>query len=265
MNLIVCIPTFNEELNIKKCLIKLKWVKKVYLLDGNSSDKTLLIAKKFRNTKIIKLKKNIDYTKKLNLLLSLNKNKWIFVLDADYVLTNEIIKEIKKINFKVFEKKKIYGLKIKIYNKVFNTVINENIYPKKTLIFKNKNCHYKKIGHSEKLYINAKTIELKESIIHENLNDISNFSKWKKNQIKYSINEGYKICNKKILSLRSQDLIRRFPPLNIFFLLLYLIIFKKILFYGKAGIFYLFQRIFYECLLTFSIFKNYFKKVKFKN
>ena len=28
MNLIVCIPTFNEELNIKKCLIKLKWVKK---------------------------------------------------------------------------------------------------------------------------------------------------------------------------------------------------------------------------------------------
>ena len=80
--------------------------KKVYLLDGNSSDKTLLIAKKFRNTKIIKLKKNIDYTKKLNLLLSLNKNKWIFVLDADYVLTNEIIKEIKKINFKVLEKKK---------------------------------------------------------------------------------------------------------------------------------------------------------------
>ena len=33
--------------------------KKVYLLDGNSSDKTLLIAKKFRNTKIIKLKKNM--------------------------------------------------------------------------------------------------------------------------------------------------------------------------------------------------------------
>ena len=265
MNLIVCIPTFNEELNIKKCLNKLKWVKKVYLLDGNSSDKTLLIAKKFKNTKIIKLKKNIDYTKKLNLLLDLTKNKWIFILDADYVLTKEIIKEIKKINFKALEKKKIYGIKIKIFNRIFNKVINENIYPKKTLIFRNNECHYRKIGHSEKLYLNSKKIELKESIMHENFNDISNFSKWKKNQIKYSVNEGYKICNKKILSLRTQDLIRRFPPLNIFLLLIYLIISKKILFYGKAGIFYLFQRIFYETVLTISILKNYFKKLKFKS
>ena len=47
MNLIVCIPTFNEELNIKKCLNKLKWIKKIYLLDGNSKDKTVEIAKKF--------------------------------------------------------------------------------------------------------------------------------------------------------------------------------------------------------------------------
>ena len=79
------------------------------------------------------------------------------------------------------------------------------------------------------------------------------------------MSEGYKICNKKILSLRTQDLIRRFPPLNIFLLLIYLMIFKKILFYGKAGIFYLFQRIFYETVLTISILKNYFKKLKFKN
>lgn len=265
MNLIACIPTFNEELNIKKCLKKLKWIKKVYILDGNSSDKTLQIAKKFKNTKIVKLKQNIDYTKKLNLLLDLNKNKWVFMLDADYVLTNEIIKEIRKINLKVLEKNKIYGIKIKIYNKIFNTVINENIYPKKTLIFKNKNYQYKKVGHSEKLFINSRTIELKKSINHENLNDISNFSKWKKNQIKYSINEGYKICNKKILSLRIQDLIRRFPPLNIFLLILYLIILKKIFFYGKAGLFYLFQRLFYESVLSISILKNYVRKFKIKN
>ena len=57
MNLIVCIPTFEEELNIKKCLINLKWAKKIYLLDGNSKDKTSQIAKKFKNTKVIKLKK----------------------------------------------------------------------------------------------------------------------------------------------------------------------------------------------------------------
>ena len=262
MNLTVCIPTFTEELNIKKCLNKLKWIKKIYLLDGNSKDKTVEIAKKFKNTKIIKLKKNIDYTKKLNMLLSFNKNKWVLVLDADYVLTDKLINEIKKINFKKLEKEKIFGLKIKIYNKIFGKIIEENIYPKKILIFKNKNCFYKKIGHSEKLFLNSKIIELSKHVNHENLNDILNFSKWKNNQIKYSINESYKICNLSFIKLRIQDKIRRFPPLNIIILFLYLIFLKKIFWYGKAGFFYLFQRMYYETILSYSIFKNYIKNFK---
>ena len=64
MNLIVCIPTFEEELNIKKCLINLKWAKNLFVR-CNSKDKTSQIAKKFKNTKVIKLK-NIKYVNKLN-------------------------------------------------------------------------------------------------------------------------------------------------------------------------------------------------------
>ena len=261
MNLIVCIPTFEEELNIKKCLINLKWAKKIYLLDGNSKDRTIDIAKKFKNIKIIKLNKNISYTDKLNYLLKLNKKKWVLMLDADYVLSKRLIKEIRKIDFKDLEKKKIFGLKINIYNKIFNTVIKEDLYPNKILIFKNKNCHYKKHGHGEKLILKSKIIKLQNSIYHENFNDISNFSKWKKNQIKYSIQEGYKICNTKFFNLRSQDFIRRFPPVNIFLLIGYLILSKKIFFYGNAGIYYLFQRVFFETLLSYSIIKNYKKKL----
>ena len=37
-----------------------------------------------------------------------------------------------------------------------------------------------------------------------------------KNQIMYSIQDGYKICYTKFSNLRIQDVIRRFPPLNIF-------------------------------------------------
>ncbi len=262
MNLVICIPTFNEELNIKKCLEKLKWAKKIYLLDGNSNDKTLKIAKKFHNIKITKLKKNIDYTQKLNFLLDLNKKKWVFMLDADYVVSNNLIKEIKTLNFRNLEKNKIFGLKINIYNKIFNTVIKERLYPQKILIFKNDKCRYKRIGHGEKLIINSKIKYLKGSIYHENLNDIYNFKKWKKNQINYSKIEGLKICNQKFKKLRIQDLIRRFPPLNIFLLIIYLIVFKKIFFYGKAGFYYLYQRIFFESLLSYSIIKNY---LNFKN
>ena len=57
------------------------------------------------------------------------------MLDADYVLTDNLIKRNKK-NF-VFRKNKIFGLKINIYNKIFNTVIKEN-YPKKFYFLKSK-------------------------------------------------------------------------------------------------------------------------------
>jgi len=67
MDLIVCIPTFNEELNIKKCLNKLKWANKVIILDSNSTDNTVKIAKKFKNTNIIYSKKKIKLCIKIEL------------------------------------------------------------------------------------------------------------------------------------------------------------------------------------------------------
>ena len=108
MNPVVCIPTFNEELNIKKCLNKLRWVKKIFILDGKSTDKTIKIANKFKNTKVIKVKKNLDYVSKLNYLLKINKKKWVFILEADYVLSKGLINEVKKINFEDYEKKNIF-------------------------------------------------------------------------------------------------------------------------------------------------------------
>ena len=93
MNPIICIPTFNEELNIKKSLKKLRWAKKIIILDSKSTDKTIDISKKFRNVKLISLKKSYDYVSKLNYLINKTKNKWILLLDADYVLSNELIKK----------------------------------------------------------------------------------------------------------------------------------------------------------------------------
>ena len=263
MNPVVCIPTFNEELNIKKCLNKLRWVKKIFILDGKSTDKTIKIANKFKNTKVIKVKKNLDYVSKLNYLLKINKKKWVFILDADYVLSKGLINEVKKINFEDYEKKNIFGFRIKIYNKIYNTIIKEDIYPKKILLFKNNNCYYKKIGHSEKLIIKSEILNLKNFLVHENLNDFKKFSEWKNNQKKYSLKDSKKICETNILKLRPQDTTRRFPPVNLILLFLYLVLIKKIFIYGKAGFYYLFQRLYYELLLSISIIKNYFLKIKF--
>ncbi len=265
MNPIICIPTFNEELNIKKSLKKLRWAKKIIILDSKSTDKTIEISKKFKNVKLISLKKSYDYVSKLNYLINKTKNKWILLLDADYVLSNELIKKIKHLDEKAINKLHIIGFKIPIYNKIFNTIIKEDIYPKKILLFKNYNFKFKRLGHGEKLYFNnkGKVKILDECIFHENLKDLNDFYTWKKNQIEYSKKDALRITKKKYSKLRLQDKIRRLIPINILMLFFFLIFFKKIFFYKKAGVFYLYQRLFYEYFLSISIFKLYLNKIKF--
>ncbi|MDA7481156.1 glycosyltransferase [Candidatus Pelagibacter ubique] len=262
MDLIVCIPTFNEELNIKKCLNKLKWANKVIILDSNSTDNTVKIAKKFKNTNIIYSKKKLSYVSKLNYFINKNKGKWLLILDADYVLSNALIKEFKILHIENLRKEKISGFKIKIYNKIFNKTIREDIYPKKILLFKNVNCYFRQFGHSEKFFIKGKISNIDGYIMHENFNEIKNFSVWKLNQSKYSKLDSSRIVKTKFDELRTQDKIRKFPPINIILIMIYFIFFKKILIYGKSGFFYLFQRLFYETLLSFQIIKIYLRKFK---
>ena len=48
-NITLLINTFNEEKNIKKVLNNLLWIKKIIIVDSQSSDGTLDIVRKFRN------------------------------------------------------------------------------------------------------------------------------------------------------------------------------------------------------------------------
>ena len=52
-NLSIYIPVYNEEKNIELTLSKLKSFKKIFLIDSNSKDETINIAKKYNNINII--------------------------------------------------------------------------------------------------------------------------------------------------------------------------------------------------------------------
>lgn len=255
MNLTVCIPTYNEELNIKRCLDKLKWAKNVKILDSFSSDKTLKILKKYKNVKIYKCNSKTDYVQKLRKLVSLSKTNWVMLIDSDYILSDELIGEIKKIKFKKIENKYSY-FEIKIFNKIFNKVIKENLYPSKKIILNKKKIKIKKKGHSELITVKGPGKKLKNCIYHENYNDILKHESWKKNQKNYAKLDAIKIKKTSFKKSRLQDKLRKFVPLNIILLIFYLIFFKNILKYKKAGIFYLYQRLYFEINLSKNILKN---------
>jgi glycosyltransferase involved in cell wall biosynthesis len=87
------ILTKNESKDIKKCLDSVKWCDETIVLDDNSSDKTLEIAKKY-NARIFNTALKGNFSKQRNLGLSKALNEWVLFLDADEVLSDSLIYEI---------------------------------------------------------------------------------------------------------------------------------------------------------------------------
>jgi len=90
----IIILTKDSQKYLEKVLNSTKFADEVIIYDNGSSDKTLEIAKNFKNTKIfidtnwegfgIQKQKAVEKT----------KNKWVFVLDSDEVITEKLKKEI---------------------------------------------------------------------------------------------------------------------------------------------------------------------------
>src|SRR3989338_6233316 len=89
----VVIITRNEEDNIADCLKSASWADEAIVLDDNSSDKTVDIAKQFTD-KIFSRKMDIEGRHR-NYAYGLSKNDWVLSLDADEMISEELQKELK--------------------------------------------------------------------------------------------------------------------------------------------------------------------------
>jgi glycosyltransferase involved in cell wall biosynthesis len=88
----VIIITGNEEKNIKDCLESVRWADEVIVVDSESTDETVNIAKKFTNKVFIR--KWGGYADQKAYAMGLTKNEWVLSLDADERVTPELSKEI---------------------------------------------------------------------------------------------------------------------------------------------------------------------------
>ena len=95
MNKISCvIITLNEEDNIRKCLQSVSWCDEIVLVDSGSTDNTIEIAKGF-GAKIFTKELN-GFGEQKRYAVSLASNDWIFSIDADEVVTDDLRESIIK-------------------------------------------------------------------------------------------------------------------------------------------------------------------------
>jgi glycosyltransferase involved in cell wall biosynthesis len=91
----VVIITKNEEENLKKSLPKLFWCDEIVIVDDHSTDNTVKLAKQY-NCKVYNYIFE-NFGKQKRLAVSLAQNNWVLSLDADEVLSDELINELKSL------------------------------------------------------------------------------------------------------------------------------------------------------------------------
>lgn len=91
------INTHNEESNLERCLRSIKdFAEEIVVVDQNSSDKTVEIAKKF-GAKIFKHPHTGIVEPARNFALRQAQGDWIFIIDADEEASPELMAKLKKV------------------------------------------------------------------------------------------------------------------------------------------------------------------------
>ncbi len=193
----ILIITYNEENIIGRCIDAVSGISDdIVIVDAFSEDKTVEIAKS-KNAKVF-LKKWEGYSEAKNFGAAKCKNDWIISLDADEIVSEEFIKNIKKLkpinNI-------VYQINIKgnflgkwIYHSGWYPSWKKRIYNKKYFYWNNAIVHESLVG---KIKFDLKNI--KGDILHysyENINDVKNKSDkyarlLAKNMIKNNIKPGF--------------------------------------------------------------------------
>ena len=86
------IPTFNEEANIQRALDSVDFADEIIVIDSFSTDKTVAIVKE---SKAILLQRVFDdFSSQKNFAIEKATNDWVFLLDADETVADQLKEEI---------------------------------------------------------------------------------------------------------------------------------------------------------------------------
>ena len=157
------IPTLNEEIHIADAIKSVSFADEIIVIDSFSTDKTLEKAKKM-NVKIIKRTFD-DFSSQKNFAIEQATHDWIYILDADERVTEEVKEEIlsavkkpkdfvgfyvrrtfyfcgKKVNYSGFQRDKVIRLFLKKHCRYVGLVHEKIVTPGELGFLKNKIDHF---------------------------------------------------------------------------------------------------------------------------
>jgi glycosyltransferase involved in cell wall biosynthesis len=242
------ILTFNESPNIDRTLHHLTWAKRIVVIDSYSTDTTLEILRSYLQVEIF-YREFDTFANQCNYGLEQINTEWILSLDADYIVTDELIAEIDALP----KDSLLDGYFSRFKYCVFGKPLRGTLLPPREVLFRREKGVYVDDGHAHRLRVNGKSAMFSSYIYHD---DHKPLSRWLWAQDRYMIIETKKLLETPDSELTVGDRIRRQKVLAPFVILFYCLILHKGILDGWAGWYYAFQRMLAEILLSIHLIET---------
>ena len=236
--------TFNEAPNIRRCLDRLTWAKRILLIDSGSTDGTLEIVGSYPQVDVVHRPFD-DFATQCNFGLAQVSSDWVLSLDADYELSEQLVAEIESLN-----DDGTAGYSAAFTYRVYGRALRASLYPPRTILYRREAATYRNEGHGHRVSVTGRIATLKGKI---NLDDRKPLSRWFASQRKYAELEAIYLLSSPRSDLNRNDRIRLmgYPaPVLVF---LYVLIAKRGILDGWHGWFYVLQRTLAETILALEI------------
>ncbi len=240
----VMVLAYNEAPNIGRCLERLRWAKRVLMIDSGSTDTTLEIARRFNNVDILHRPFD-DFASQCNFGLAAVTTPWVLSLDADYELSQGLIEELSEL-----AESGAVGYSARFKYRIYGRQLRASLYPPRVVLYRTAAARYRNEGHGHRVVVNGNVAKLSGEIYHD---DRKPLSRWLASQLKYAKAEADHLLSARATDLRRTDRIRLLAwpaPVLVFF---YTLIVKRCVLDGWAGWLYVLQRTFAEVLVAIEL------------
>jgi glycosyltransferase involved in cell wall biosynthesis len=242
------ILTFNEAPNIERTLSRLTWLKHVVIVDSLSTDDTVAIASRFANVRVF-TRAFTTHAEQWNYALEETGigSDWVLALDADYVLTDALIREIQTLR----PDAEVAGFEASFDYCIDGTPLRGGVYPPVTVLYLRSASRYEQDGHTQRVRVAGRVQQLSGRIHHDDRKSIAH---WLGAQARYMKLEAEKLTRSR--SLGFVDAVRKWiviaPPAMFF----YSYFVRGGIFDGRAGLFYALQRAASEMILSLFLVRR---------
>jgi glycosyltransferase involved in cell wall biosynthesis len=241
--------TRDEAPNIARTLGKLAWLPSIVVVDSESTDATTDIAAGFPNVRVV-TRRFTTHAEQWNFGLEQTgiQSEWVLALDADFVLTDALVREIQALQ----PHAATVGYWASFEYCIDGRPLRGAAYPPVAVLYRRVHGRYEQDGHTQRVRLTGPVGSLVAPIHHDDRKPLAH---WLAAQSRYMALEAEKLSRPGAtvgLVDRLRKLIVIAPPA----MFLYCYIVRGGILDGRAGLFYALQRAVAEGILSLFLVRR---------